>query len=184
MTQEKILPIEKDQICDRIYSEYIVKAADILGGYELRANTVEILLPTGCYTNFRDALFHFRKLVSSSEETEIQNQTFAIQEHLSRSLADAACSMTDHSSFVAEKLIKDESIEDGLKCRIRKHLHAMKQAILRKRFEGMMFSDHEMKIAHEEMIDLIDQFYRLANQNCKKEFARYSEEYKLYSDDE
>ena len=103
MTLERIHPVEKTHIFEGIYENYIVKSSEILLQYELYANTANIYLPCGCYTNFRDALFHFRKLASSYEEKEIECQAFAIKEHLSRALTDAASSVMDNISFIAER---------------------------------------------------------------------------------
>lgn len=178
MTLEKIHPVEKTHICEGIYDNYIVKSSEILFRYELYANTANIYLPCGCYTNFRDALFHFRKLAYSYEEKEIECQAFAIKEHLSRALTDAASSVMDNISFIAEKLLEDKSISDSQKQKTREMLHKMKQANLRKRFSGMMLSNDGIKIGHEDMLGLIDSFFDFANNNCKEEFAKYSHEYK------
>lgn len=168
---------EKEIFCQNIYEENIVKLSKVLYRYEMYANTVEILLPIGCYTNFRDALFHFRKLVVSVEEREMECQAFAIKEHLARALTDAATSILDHSSFVAGKLLQDEKINFKIKENIRKILHKMKNANLRKRFSGMMLANDKIKISHDEMLNLIGEFYDYVLLNCKEEFAKYSQEY-------
>lgn len=182
MALEKIHPVDKEHYCETVYSEYLVHSAELLNEYEERAGIVEVILPCGCYTNFRDALFHFRKLISSSEEKEIECQAFAMKEHLSRALTDAASSVLDHASFAAEKLVGDDRIDSDLVCRLRSKLHEMKQVVLRKRFEGMMFSSKETKITHEEILKLIDSFYDLVGDNCKDEFGEYSWHYSLYND--
>lgn len=177
-TSVKIMQREEKEIfCQNIYEEDIVKPSEILCSYETYANTVEILLPTGCYTNFRDALFHFRKLVVSVEDKEIECQAFAIKEHMSRALTDAATSILDHSSFVAERLLSDDKITPEVKENVRKILHKMKKANLRKRFSGMMLANDKIKISHKEMLELIDEFYDYVNSNCKEEYAKYSQEY-------
>lgn len=174
----KIMPKEEKKIfCQNIYKKEIVDSAEILCEYEKYANTVKVLLPIGCYTNFRDALFHFRKLVVSVEEGEIECQAFAIKEHLARALTDAATSILDHSSYVAERLLSDEKIEGEIKSNIRMILHKMKKANLRKRFSGMMLANDKIRISHNEMLGLIDEFYGYVGSNCKYEYAKYSQEY-------
>ena len=86
MALEKMHPFRKEQLCEQIYEDYIVESADILQLYERYSDTIQGDLPDSCYTNFRDALFHFRKLVYLSEEQELLCQEFAIKEHLSRAL--------------------------------------------------------------------------------------------------
>ena len=103
MALEKIHSVKKEHLCEQVYEDYIVKYARILEEYEDYSNTIEAYLPDSCYTNFRDALFHFRKFVYSSEErfrTEsplvsisyllAYPSVFSVQAH---SLASSRCSV-------------------------------------------------------------------------------------------
>lgn len=175
MSLTKIHPTLKDRFCEQLYDEYIVKASEKLLKYEEYAETINAKMPASCYTNFRDALFHFRKVVMSIEEKEIERQAFAVKEHLSRSLTDAGNSILHHLSQVAEELLKDNGISVDLKKSIRKSLHEIKKATIRKRFGGMMISnDNLSKISHEEIQLLIDAFYKLIDCKCPDKFAEYS----------
>ena len=97
---------------------------------------------------------------------------------VARALTDAATSILDHSSFVAEKLLSDEEIEPHIKDNIRTILHKMKKANLRKRFSGMMLANDKIKISHNEMLELLDEFYGYMSWNCSKKYAKYSQKYK------
>ncbi len=168
-------PTLKDQYCEQLYEKYIVGSSEKMMKYEEYAYTIHAKMPISCYTNFRDALFHFRKAVSSMEESEIERQAFAVKEHLSRALTDAGSSILYHLSNVAEALLNDEEITKDVIDQIRKCLHNLKNANLRKRFNGMMISNDEMSsISHEEIQDLIDVFYKLLDDNCADKFAQYS----------
>lgn len=168
-------PALKEQFCEQLYETYIIGASDCLLKYEEYATTIHAKMPISCYTNFRDAIFHFRKVVFVVEENEIERQAFAVKEHLSRSLTDAANAILHHLSSVAEELLKDVEISGELKHGIRKSLHLLKKAVLQKRFRGMMISNDDISnISHEEIQSLIDEFYDFLNMECYEKFAKYS----------
>lgn len=162
----------KGQFCEQLYENHIKVSAERLQSYEEYASAICVKIPISCYTNFRDALFHFRKVVSSMEENEIERQAFAVKEHLSRALTDAASSILYYLSLIAEELLSDIGIDSKVKSQIRKSLHDMKKANLRKRFSGMMISNDDMSnISHEEIQILVDDFYMIINDNCADKFA-------------
>lgn len=175
MSLEKMHSSVKEQFCEYVYEKYIVVAADVLKRYEEYACTINAKMPVSCYTNFRDALFHFRKMVSVVEQSEIERQAFAVKEHLSRAMTDGGNSILYHLSRVAETILQDDSIPGEVNNQIRVKLHSLKTAILRKRFSGMMISDDEfLSISHEEIQDMIDNFYSVVEESCASSFARYS----------
>lgn len=185
MSLERMHPALKEQFCVQLYENYIVESSLKLLIYEEYAYTIHAKMPVSCYTNFRDALFHFRKVVSLMEENEIERQAFAVKEHLSRALTDAGSSILYHLSSVAEALLEDKEIDSNIIDQIRKCLHNLKNANLRKRFSGMMISsDETTNISHDEIIELIDGFYQLVNATCANEFAKYSNELCLSVQDE
>lgn len=168
-------PAEKDQFCEHIYEDFIVRTSSILEIYEEYAKTINVFIPISCYTNFRDALFHFRKMVSSIEEREIEEQAFAIKEHLSRTLTDASSSILFWLSLVSGELLKMGDISLDIKKQIRIELHRVKNVILLKRMNGMMISqDHSAGVSHEEIHLLIEQFYTFLQDNCSEQFAECS----------
>mgnify|MGYP005760738121 FL=1 len=176
-------PAEKDQFCEYIYEDFIVKTALVLCQYEKYAKVVNLYIPISCYTNFRDSLFHFRKMVSSIEEREIEEQSFAIKEHLSRTLTDASTAILYWLSAVSEELLKRDDLTSEIKMQIRKNLHKLKNVILFKRMNGMMISqDVSSGISHEEILALLDEAYVFFQDNCSQEYAECSNE--LSADDE
>ena len=172
MILEKMHPTLREQFFEQLYVENIVDSSEKLLLYEDYAIAINAEIPVSCYTNFRDALFHFRKVVSSVEETEIERQSFAVKEHLSRSLTDASSSILHHLSCVAEGLLLDNELSSEVKLEIRESLHNMKKANLRKRFAGMMISnDNTANIGHDEIIEIVDGLYKLLNEECPEKFA-------------
>lgn len=175
MSLEKMHPTLREQIFEQLYNDSIVDSSDKLLLYEEYVTAINAEIPVSCYTNFRDALFHFRKAVSSVEETEIERQSFAVKEHLSRSLTDASSSILHHLSCVAEELLLDNELSHEVELGIRESLHNMKKANIRKRFAGMMISnDNVENIGHDEIIKIIDNFYNLLNKECPEKFAEFA----------
>lgn len=168
-------PAEKDQFCEHIYEDYIVDTSLNLQTYESYAVTINVRIPISCYTNFRDALFHFRKMVSCIEEREVEEQAFAIKEHLSRTLTDVSSSILFWLSCVSEELLEADSISADVKKQIRVKLHKIKNTILLKRMKGMMISqDNFSGVSHAEIQSLIEDFYYFSQDNCSEEFAECS----------
>ncbi len=175
MSLEKMHPVLREQFFEQLYAESIVDSSEKMLAYKDYAMAINAEIPVSCYTNFRDALFHFRKVVSSVEETEIERQSFAVKEHLSRALTDASSSILHHLACVSESLLEDVNLSKEIKEEIRKYLHSMKNANLRKRLSGMMISnDNVINISHDEIIKMIDDFYNLLNDECPEKFAEYA----------
>ena len=168
-------PADKEQFCEHIYDDIIVETSSVLQIYEEYAEAINVCIPISCYTNFRDALFHFRRMVSSIEEREIEEQAFAIKEHLSRTLTDASSSILFWMSLVTEELLKMDSISLNNKQQIRVELHNIKNLILLKRMNGMMISqDYSSGVSHTEIHSLIEEFYTFLQDNCSEQFAECS----------
>ena len=98
-------------------------------------------LPLSCYTNFRDALFHFTKINRLIDESEISNQVFAVEEHLSRAMTDAVNGISDYYLKGVAKILKDEEIADKIDfSQLRMILHKIKQGWLLIRLNGMVMT--------------------------------------------
>lgn len=106
-------------------------------------------------------------------------QEFAIKEHLSRALTDAASAVLDVLTWTAESMLRDNDVLDEWKIQIRIMLHQMKKLFLRKRFGGMMISSDEIKVDHAEIIKICDSFIAFSCENCKKKFAEHSRSYAI-----
>lgn len=162
---------DKGNLCKNIYSNEVLKSADCLKEYEKYARVGGKVIPVTCYTNFRDSLFHFRKLMNSSEEQEIMQQAFAIKEHLGRARTDAKTSVLMYYSKVAEELISRDDINDELKKQIRVFLHQMKNAIMMNRIEGMMMSEVVInKYTDDDISAIMKDFFDLMQEKCIRQF--------------
>lgn len=171
MSYETVHPAIKEQFCEYIYENHILNSYKVLSKFEDYGHTFNISLPVSCYTNFRDALFHFRKVVYSTEEKEMECQAFAVKEHLSRVNTDACVSYLNLMFDLARELINDDSIDDCKKSDIRKLLHKLKEQNLFKRLNGMMISDdNTFNIEICTILEQIDEFHSYLQHNCKDQF--------------
>lgn len=167
----KMQVTDKENLCQNVYTDEIIRSAIYLEEYEQYAKIGKKDIPVTCYTNFRDALFHFRKMVGCLEEHEIMQQVFAVKEHLSRARTDARTSVLFYFSYVASCFLKDDSITDELKPRLRILLHKMKSAILISRIDGMMMSEVSVKkVSEDEIADILQEFFDLAQERCFEQF--------------
>ena len=150
----------KDLYCETIYKNYIAETCEFLSKCEELSNILRIKLPTGCYTNFRDAIFHFRRLVKSSEENEIARQGFAVEEHSNRAKTDAIVCILENCSLLLQVF---SHAKYSLSAEARKELVTMKNSLdrsaLHLRLNGIML-DHTniLRITDEEFQNSIRSF--------------------------
>ena len=156
---------EKEILCQNTYTNEILRCADSLQEYER------------CYTNFRDALFHFRKMCNSSEEHEILRQVFAVREHLGRTKTDARITILLMYAKVAEMLLKRDDINGELKIRFRKLLHKMKNVSMINRIQGMMMSDLVInRSSDDEISEIVQEYLDLIQSECLEQFKEIRDE--------
>lgn len=94
--------VDKDLLCETVYRNFIADTSEFIDNCEKISVVLRTKLPSGCYTNFRDALFHFRRLAKSSEEIEITRQAFAVEEHSNRAKTDAIVCILEYCSFLLQ----------------------------------------------------------------------------------
>lgn len=149
----------KNEICSHIYNNYIVKTSDLIENCQTCIAIFKSKLPISCYTNFRDALFHFYKMNKSTTEIDVYTQAFAISEHLSRASTDATNSIFSYISSILEGLIRN-NVSEGTTNRSRELLHKVKEVQLLKRLKGMMMFDANLCVVNssvDEAMSLIDE---------------------------
>jgi hypothetical protein len=173
----KMQMADKETLCQNIYTDEIERTAQYLKDYEQYAKVGKKDIPVNCYTNFRDALFHFRKLVGSVEEHEVMQQAFAIREHLHRARTDARITVLSYYADIANRLLNDKTISNDLRPTIRILLHKMKNIILSNRIDGMMMSDVQAKeVSEEDVVSILCDFFDLVQEQCFEQFDRLNDE--------
>ncbi len=174
MPYEVVHPMTKKLLCESIYNKYIIDSYELLSKFEEYGRVFNIALPDSCYTNFRDALFHFRKVLYSSEEIEMECQAFAVKEHTSRTITDACISYMNLLFDLSRELINDYTIEMSVRKEIRQILHKLKKFNLFKRLNGMMISeDSAFFVEADDILKQIDAFYEYVTTNCEKQFIEH-----------
>lgn len=167
----KIQMTDKENLCQNLYTDEIIKTAQYLKDYEKYASVWKKDIPATCYTNFRDALFHFRKMVDCLEEHEIMQQAFAVREHLSRARTDAKTAVIFHYSKIASCFLQDDSVDRNIKIQLRNSLHQMKNIVLKTRISGMVMSETSINSVSEEEVDnIFETFLDLVQKKCFDQF--------------
>lgn len=151
--------VDKEVRCENVYNRFISATCDFLQSCEDIGDVLNVKLPSGCYTNFRDALFHFRRMMKSSEVNEITRQAFAIEEHSNRAKTDAIICILEHCSFILQVLSHEEF---GLSEMVLSRLTIVKNKVDSKgmylRLNGIMLEQATiLRITDEEFQNLIDE---------------------------
>ncbi len=171
---------DKDNYCHRIYQKDILETSEFLVVCDDLANILRIFLPIACYTNFRDALFHFRRMVRAYEVNEIMCQAFAVKEHTKRAKTDAALYLLRRFSDIALYMIQNHErykILSDIQIELQDKANIMGECISNYRLSGMMFSESKyLKISYEKGIALIIEYLKFINLNLQCEFKNAVDE--------
>ncbi|MCM1288723.1 MAG: hypothetical protein NC240_10470 [Clostridium sp.] len=169
----KMLLSEKEIVCQNIYTNEILRSADCLQEYKLYAKAVKRQIPPSCYTNFRDALFHFRKMCNSWEEHEIMQQAFAVKEHLGRARTDAKVSILVVYAKIIEELLLRNDITKEMKNSMRKILHKIKNVVMVNRIEGMMMSEIVINYySDDDISEIVAEYLDFVQDKCEDQFKK------------
>jgi hypothetical protein len=165
---------DKDNYCHNIYQKHILKTSEFLETCDEAAKVLRAYIPFACYTNFRDALFHFRRMVRAYEVNEITCQSFAVKEHTNRAKTDAVVSLLRKCSDIALYILdncNEYELSPDILIQLRNKFHIMRECISNYRLSGMMFTESKsLKISNEKWIDLIFEYFNFMNDNVKHEF--------------
>ncbi len=102
-------------------------------------------------TNFRDALFHYKKLYESDTVEDAISQAEAIDEHLSRAIKDSLMQLVQVLLYSSTFLYEENDTEDSDKAELQELIHSFKQSILKLRIDAMDI----VRITQDGIIDEI-----------------------------
>ena len=174
---EKANKCNKEIICENTYNEYIKEGADFIYSCESAAKIISAYVPAGCYTNFRDALFHFYKMVSSMEMNEIERQRFAVSEHINRARTDAMVSLIDEYQKIICYMRKKYDFEQEIDKSLKDKMNMLCSHEIMIRLSGMMIDDFsQMKLSDDIFFEMIRDLYILFRDKVAKEFNQVIEE--------
>lgn len=165
---------DKDNYCHNIYQKHILKTSELLEECDDAASVLRAYIPIACYTNFRDALFHFRRMVRAYEVNEIMCQAFAVKEHTKRAKTDAVVSLLRKCSYIALYMLShcmEYKMSTNIQIELQNKSQIMRDCISNYRLSGMMFSESKgLKISNEKGIDLIKEYLEFMHLNLQCEY--------------
>lgn len=168
---EKIGKVQKDVICESTYNRFISAGADFLLQCEYYARIMRNYLPSGCYTNFRDALFHFYKMVKSSEEMEINRQMFAIGEHIGRAKTDAMVSLSDELQKILCYMIKRYDLSISVQGMFKEEMGVLCDYQNKLRLNGMMIRDLDvLSLDEDEFFETFERIFQYIMDNVSEQY--------------
>ncbi|MBQ8299863.1 MAG: hypothetical protein IJX99_08465 [Clostridia bacterium] len=154
---------ELGYLCDSS-SDQIFDALEKISLITNLYSVCQIKIPPPFATNFRDSLFHYKKLYESDTVEEALQQTEAIDEHLSRAIKDSLMQLVQILLNSISKIYEDPSVSDTLKLDIQKQIHNLKQAILRLRINSM-----DIVRISEDSVEIMDEIAKCIKWCSKNE---------------
>lgn len=162
---------EKDQYCQNVYEKYIYETSEFLESCNEIAEVLRTYIPSGCYTNFRDMLFHFRCMMDASEESIILSQVASIMEHANRAMRDAEVALCVRCVTIFEMLISKCHLSADTVEAISQQIDFLQNWALKLRLGSMMLEGMELLCpSNEEFLDMIEAYFVCAETYVAKEF--------------
>ena len=169
---------DKENLCEDVYNKYIVETYEFLRSCENYSALVRARIPEVCYTNFRDALFHFRKLYRTDEWNELNCQAFAIREHANRAKTDAAVTLIRKSAKTLGFILRKPSLPKELIPVIADKHDALRNMEMYIRLGGMMIGDvNGLKPSYKQILDCFDEFSSFCDKNVQSLFHEVMHEW-------
>lgn len=162
---------ERDRCCQRVYEDCIVYTAELMQSCDSIAELLRTYIPSGCYTNFRDMLFHFRCMAESTDKSVIDSQIASIMEHANRAIRDAEVALCIRCASVSRLLLMRYSFSKEIVSELRWHIEELEDCVLRLRMGSMMLSG--MDILHpsaEDFRQLMDTYFTYIDTYAQEEF--------------
>lgn len=170
-TLSKMDATEKAQYCQNVYEKYIYEVSEFLESCNEIAIVLRTYIPSGCYTNFRDMLFHFRCLVDASEENIILSQVASIIEHANRAMRDAEVALCVRCITIFEMLKSKYLLSTDAANAISQQIDFLQNWALKLRLGSMMLNGMEFLCpSNEDFLDMIDAYFECAKTYVAKEF--------------
>lgn len=169
-------PEERDRYYQQVYQEFIVYTGDLMVSCYGIAHILRTYIPSGCYTNFRDMLFHYLCMVKSADKAYLDSQLISIQEHSNRTIRDAEVALCIRCVSVSRLLMMKytfpEEVSDGL----REYVRKLEDCVLRLRMGSMMLDGMEiLRPSVEDFRQLMDAYFQYVMEHAKEEFKEIFE---------
>lgn len=183
-TLSKMSVAEKDQLCQNIYEKYIFETSELLESCDGIAEILRTYIPSGCYTNFRDMLFHFRCLADANEEGIVLSQLASIVEHANRAMRDAEAALCVRCVTVFEVLKQRHDFDTEALEQINRQIERLQDFILKLRLGSMMLEGMELlSPSNEKFFDIMNAYFVCAETYAAQEFQEVIAYSKKLKDD-
>lgn len=167
----KVCVAEKEQYCENVYEKYIYETSEFLESCDEIAKILRTYIPSGCYTNFRDMLFHFRCLVDTSEESVIFSQVASIMEHANRAMRDAEVALCVKCVTIFQVLLSKYHLNADAVNALNEQIDILQNWALKLRLGSMMLEGMEILCpSDQEFLDMIEAYFVCAQTYVVKEF--------------
>lgn len=167
----KISAAEKEQYCHNVYQEYIYETSAFLVDCEDCSKILKMHIPSSCYTNFRDALFHFRRMVNTEEEHTILSQAISVMEHTNRAVTDAKVAICKRCATLLRVMLSKKSFDESAIEAVREQIDILEDWSLRLRMGGMMLDNISFfETSNEQFLEMMEQCYSCISKYAENEF--------------
>lgn len=167
----KISAAEKEQYCQNIYQKYIFETSEFLVDCEDCSKILQMRIPSVCYTNFRDALFHFRRMVKSEEENTILSQANSVMEHANRAITDAKVAICMRCATLLRMMLSKNRFDENIIDALREQIDILQDWSLKLRTGGMMLVNISFfETSNEQFLEMMKQCYLCISKYAEKEF--------------
>ncbi len=162
---------DKKHICERVYEDYLLTTSDFIISCDEISEILRAYIPSGCYTNFRDALFHFRCLVYSNNESEIVSQVASIKEHTNRAMRDAEVAICQRYMGILKIIRNGGDMQADIKEKLDSMINSLQECILNLRLGGMMLKGMDsLGPSPDDFLIMINDFCEFLNSKLAKQF--------------
>ena len=162
---------EKAQYCQNVYEKYIYETSEFLESCDQIAVILRTYIPSGCYTNFRDTLYHLRCLANANEESTILSQVASIIEHANRAMRDAEVALCVRCVTVFQMIKSRYPLDADAANAISQHIDFLQNCALKLRLGSMMLDGMEFLCpSNEEFLDMMEMYFACAKKYVIKEF--------------
>lgn len=162
---------EMERYCQNVYDHYIFQTSEFLESCDKAAEIFRAFIPSGCYTNFRDMLFHFRSMMNTNEESAILSQIASIIEHSNRAVRDAEVALSVKCVTVFRILLARHQLSPCIMEKLNQKIDFMQNMTLKLRLGGMMLEGMEfLSPSKEEFLDALDSYFLCAETYVSEEF--------------
>lgn len=173
LSQEQIENLFRNAIFE------IESLSDLLSNKSM-VKAFRLLPPECCYTNFKDAVFHFYKMSCEQYSSDIIIQFNAMSEHISRARSDYYSSTLQIMALSFVGVIKGNPNSENVE-RIKEILFEIRKVLFSNRYSGMSISSGYKRITdchYQNLLNKIIELFDCLSSDEKNRFLECFEECK------